>query len=57
MRAQLFIEYINGDKEEIYCDDYRKEKTSLVYYIRFGVNEGEYHIPYFKIKRWSAHRF
>lgn len=57
MRAHLVIEYINGDKEEIYCDDYSEGKTSLMYYIRFGVDEGEHHIPYSSIKRWSAHRF
>ncbi len=51
MRAQLVIEYTNGDKEEIYCDDYSEGKISLKYY----GNEGEYHIPYSSIKRWSAH--
>lgn len=57
MRAQLVIEYINGDKEEICCDDYSEGKTSLMYYIRFGVKEGEHYIPYSSIKQWSAHRF
>ena len=55
MRAQLIIEQINGDKEEIYGDNYNEGKTSLMYYIRFGVDEGEYHIPYASIKRWSVH--
>jgi len=55
MRAKIIIEYINGDTEEIYCDDYTEGKESLMYYIRFGVNEGEYHIPLSSIKRWSAH--
>lgn len=55
MRAKLIIEYINGDTEEIYCDDYIEGKNSLMYYIRFGVNEGEYHIPLSSIKKWSAH--
>lgn len=57
MRAQLVIEYINGNKEEIYCDDYYEGVASLMYYIRFGVNEGGHYIPYSSIKRWSAHRF
>jgi len=57
MRVKLVIEYINGDKEEIYCDDYSEGKTSLKYYDRFGVNKDEYHIPYASIKRWSAHRY
>ena len=57
MRVQLVIEYINGDREEVCCDDYSEGKTSLMYYIRLGVKEGEHHIPYSSIKRWSAHRF
>ena len=57
MRVQLVIEYINGEKEEIYCDDYAEGKTSLIYYIRSGVDEGEYHILFSHIKKWSAYRF
>lgn len=57
MRALLVIEYINGEKEEIYCDDYSEGEISLMYYIRFGVNAGEHHIPFSSIKKWSAHRF
>lgn len=57
MKVQLIIEYINGNKEEIWCDDYTEGVTSLMYYIRFGVKEGEHYIPYSSIKQWSAHRF
>lgn len=57
MRAEIIIEYINGDTETIYCDDYTEGKTSLMYYIRFGVNEGEYHIPLSSIKKWEVHRY
>lgn len=57
MRVQLVIEYINGEKEEIWCDDYSDGKTSLMYYIRFGEKEGEHHIPYSSIKEWSVHSF
>ena len=57
MRAKIIIEYINGDIEKIYCDDYAEGKTSLMYYIRFGVNEEEYHIPLSSIKKWTAHRY
>lgn len=57
MRAEIIIEYINGETEKIYCDDYTEGKTSLTYYIRFGVKEGEHHIPYSSIKQWSVHRF
>ena len=39
MKVQLVIEYINGDKEEVCCDDYSEGETSLMYYIRFGVKE------------------
>ena len=57
MRAEIIIEYINGDTEKIYCDDYAEGKESLMYYIRFGVNEGEYHIPLSSIKKWTVHRY
>lgn len=57
MRAELVIEYINGDKEKIYCDDYNEGKLSLMYYIRFGEDEGEHYIPYSSIKRWSTRRY
>ena len=57
MRAEIIIEYINGDTEKIYCDDYTEGQTSLVYHIRFGVNEGEHHIPLSSIKKWTVHRY
>ena len=57
MRAEIMIEYINGDTKEIYCDDYTEGKTSLVYYIRFGADEGEYHIPFSSIKKWTVRRY
>lgn len=56
MRILLVIEYINGDIEEICCDDWGEGNASLMYYIRFGVKEGEHHIPYSSIKQWSVRR-
>lgn len=57
MKILLAVEYINGDKEEIVCDDYHEEETSIMYRIGFDVNDGEYHIPYSSMKQWFAYRF
>ena len=56
MRAEVIIEYINGDIETIYCDDYIEGKTSLKYFIQSGVKEGECHIPLSSIKKWTVYR-
>jgi hypothetical protein len=57
MRAEIIIEYINGDTETVYCDDYSESKTSLIYYIRSGMNGEEHHIPFSSVKKWTVRRF
>lgn len=53
---KIVIEYITGDKEELYVDGFREGKDCLKYWIRFGVNSGEYYIPYSSVKRWKIYR-
>lgn len=55
------IEYVKPDKlaeyfrkEQSPCDDCREDGASLMYYIRFGQNAGEHHIPYSQIRRWKV---
>ena len=50
----LTIEFIDETIKEIACDDCREDGASLMYYIRFGQNEGEHHIPYSQIKSWKV---
>ena len=50
----LTIEFIDGTTKEICCDDCREDGASLMYYIRFGNKEGEYHVPYSQIKSWRV---
>ena len=52
----LTIEYTDGTKEEKCVDDVSEGKQCLRYYIRFGVNAGEYSIPFERIKQWKIER-
>ena len=52
----LTINYTDGTTDEIAIDDYTEGKQCLKYYIRFGQNEGEYNIPFSRIKSWKVKR-
>ena len=52
----LTIEYISGTTEQLYVDDVYEGKQCLKYSIRFGVNSGEYSVPFGQIKRWKVGR-
>ena len=56
MKMQIEIEYKDGTKETHYVDAVEEKDNSLMYWIRFGVNEGQYYIPYSSIKRWKVCR-
>ena len=52
----LTIEYMDGRTETVYPDDISEGKHCLSYSIRFGVDSGQYFIPYSQIKRWKIER-
>ena len=53
----LTIEYTDGTKKTLFVDDVTVSKSGyLTYYIRFGVNSGNYFIPFDRIKRWKIDR-
>lgn len=53
---ELTIEFINGDKEQLYVDSCYETENCLVYSIRFGQKSGEYKIPLSNIKRFKVYR-
>lgn len=46
------ILFRDGRTEEHYCDCYKKKNGLLTYYVRFGVESGEYNIPYDLINKF-----
>ncbi len=52
----LVIEYVDGDTERLCVDDVFEGKQCLKYSIRYGINSGEYGVPFDRIKRWKVER-
>ena len=56
MGCYVTIEYLNGQTEQVYCDDCIEGEQCLMYYIRFGEKEGAYSIPFSNIKKYRVQR-
>lgn len=50
----LWIEFIDGSKKEINCDDVCEGKQCLKYTIRYGADSGEYSVPLCQIKTYKV---